>query len=318
MNSTRELALALFLTYAIILKPRLRTSLKAVLPVYRKIIRPLPGPLPRHLARAVLEKTGLDDDEPVILGPEQKSVVKFPEILWRDPRPNLKQGRLRHRVRKARGRTISQEAAAQRLLPSELEEMERGCAPRAGLTTTHGAEPLCTALLNWATQQRLTGNQHFRAYSLNWALEVLRYWPPHRGTDVLPIDQGLIMVPRPRVPTWQAPFQPWPEYLKSIEKDPGLLKYRDDMQRLINLVPAKRGPGKKRGGSQYRHFQWLAGYQVCGWSENAIAGAAEIWPTSVSRDLHRLAKSVGLTMRPGAENDRRWTAERIRAVLVPA
>src|SRR5215470_8345883 len=101
MNATRDFARSHFFTHVIIVKPRLRASLKAVLPVYRKHIRPLPGPLPRHLTRAVLKNTGLDDGEPILFGSEPESAVKYPEVRWRDPRPNRKHGRLRRRVRMA-------------------------------------------------------------------------------------------------------------------------------------------------------------------------------------------------------------------------
>jgi hypothetical protein len=315
MNGTRDFALALFLTYAIILKPRLPASIKAVLPVYQKHIRLLPGPLPRRLARVVLKNTGLDDGEPVFFGSEQEPDVKYPEVLWRDPRPNRKHGHLRRRVRLARHRSIAEEAAAQGLLPSELQELERGCNPRAGLTSCHGMEPLRAALLKWAARQQLTGNQHFRQYCLNWALEVLRYWPPPRGTDVLPIDQGLIMVPRPPVPRWRLLMQTWPEYVKSLAKDPALLKYRDDMLRLIDPIPAKRGPGKKQESSLERHFEWLAGHQLCGWSKHAIARAAGVRRQAVLYALHGLAKQIGLELRPETANDRDWTGVKIRTCL---
>jgi len=95
-----------------------------------------------------------------------------------------------------------------------------------------------------------------------------------------------------------------------------LQKYRREVERLVKSVPHKRGPGKKRVGSQTRHSQWLAGYQVCGWSQHAIARAARIDQAAVNRDLHRLARAIGLTMRGANENDRQWTAARIRPLFV--
>src|SRR5262249_41360120 len=94
-------------------------------------------------------------------------------------------------------------------------------------------------------------------------------------------------------------------------------KYCDEVEglSLVEYVPARRTLKKKRGGESDRHARWLAGYQVVGWSENAIAQAVGIRQPPVSRALHRLAKSIGLTMRPGTNNDRHWTPARIRTVL---
>lgn len=72
----------------------------------------------------------------------------------------------------------------------------------------------------------------------------------------------------------------------------------------------------KRGGSVDCHFYWLAGHQVCGWSKNSVAGAVGIDQAAVSRDIRKLAKQIGLALRPAANNDRHWTVEKIRAALI--
>jgi hypothetical protein len=64
------------------------------------------------------------------------------------------------------------------------------------------------------------------------------------------------------------------------------------------------------------HFHWVAGYQICGWSKNRIAGATGIDRTAVSRAIDRLAKEIGLNPRPATAIDRTWTADRIRAALL--
>jgi hypothetical protein len=65
------------------------------------------------------------------------------------------------------------------------------------------------------------------------------------------------------------------------------------------------------------HLSWLAGYQCCGWSQNAIADATGKDRAGVSRAIHRVAQQIKLTLRPVANNDRRCSAEKIRACLSP-
>ncbi len=66
---------------------------------------------------------------------------------------------------------------------------------------------------------------------------------------------------------------------------------------------------------QPRHFHWLAGYQISGWSQNRIAKAAGTDPAGVVRAIHDLADFLGLTLRPVKANDSSQTVEAIRAVL---
>jgi hypothetical protein len=80
----------------------------------------------------------------------------------------------------------------------------------------------------------------------------------------------------------------------------------------------KRSPAPKRtyDGSAKRHFFWLAGYQVAGWSQIRIAEAARVDRAAVQRAIHHgLAEQTGLTLRPPKDHDLSWTIERIRAAL---
>jgi hypothetical protein len=60
------------------------------------------------------------------------------------------------------------------------------------------------------------------------------------------------------------------------------------------------------------HCWWLAGYQVCGWSQNGIHNVANIDRAAVARAIDGLAKFIGLNLRPARANDPRQTAENIR------
>ncbi|MGH7813358.1 MAG: hypothetical protein ACREQI_05075 [Candidatus Binataceae bacterium] len=66
---------------------------------------------------------------------------------------------------------------------------------------------------------------------------------------------------------------------------------------------------------QADHLWWLAGYRCCGWTKNRIASAARKDHSPVIRAIKHLAAEIGLTLRPTAANDGRWTSAKIRAAL---
>jgi hypothetical protein len=75
----------------------------------------------------------------------------------------------------------------------------------------------------------------------------------------------------------------------------------------------KRTPERREAA----HVWWLAGYQVCGWSERAIAKALDIDRAAVLRAIKKLAVEIDLTLRAPTRNDRSWTPEKIRKALPP-
>jgi hypothetical protein len=66
-----------------------------------------------------------------------------------------------------------------------------------------------------------------------------------------------------------------------------------------------------------KHYRWLAGYQYYGWSKNAIAEATGKDRAGVVRAIQRLAAELELNLRPPSQNDRTWTAAKIRTCLSP-
>jgi hypothetical protein len=187
--------------------------------------------------------------------------------------------------------------------------MERGC--QHGLTIMSGAEPLRAALRDWAASHQLSGNRYFLDYCFNWALEQLSIWPP--SPTLVFVDQGGFVPAPPRLPAWVRLFESRSAYLKAQME--ALRNYCDEIERASKTIPAQRAPAIRRSASVDLHFHWLAGYQVCGWSKNAISSAEGINRTAVIRDLRRLATQIGLTLRPATNNDRSQDDEEIRAAL---
>lgn len=171
ITATRQLSRGLFLWCAIRIAPQILSALEAVLPTYRRIISALPSGLDQKRTSILARKLGFDDDV-AFLESDKEPVVRYPEVLWRDPRPNLKLGEKAPKNRLARGLTIKEEAERRGILPRELEEWERGC--KQDLTITTGAEPLRSALRWWAARCHLSGNWYFSDFCFNWALEQLR------------------------------------------------------------------------------------------------------------------------------------------------
>jgi transcriptional regulator with XRE-family HTH domain len=318
-------ARVLFLLAVSRLESRLLKSLGTmVLPTYRQLFRrhaqaSLSPQRASRIARAIgFEDEFIDEDEVTHgeLGDEYEPVRAAPashprylDIQWRDPHPSPKQGEKLRRDRIARGLSIVDEARRLNILPSELVEMEQGYKANAGLTTMSGAEPVRRKLRSWAERWHLEPD-----WCLDWALEQLRTWPLKKSR-IYALDPIGILVPPLLLPAWFPQLQTRELYLRDVQK--AAERYCDKVERLIKGPPAKRGPGNKRhAGRADRHFYWLAAYQVCGLSQNAIAEAEGIDQAAVNRAVHRLADSIELELRAPIEHNPSWTIERIQAALV--
>jgi hypothetical protein len=320
---------ALFFQYAVRVEPRLLVSLESeVLETYRKTFR---AELGIDAGRAGLLANRLGWEQDVTLTPEEKTTLKaqeggeeaspqepaappadrWPEVFYRDPTPNPKLGAKLRRQRVRRKRSIKQEARRRKILPPELEEMERGCHPRGGLTSWHGTEPLRRALLKWAAHWHLTD-----VWCLDWVLAQLQTWPPETSMPYRFDQLGVIPLSPSRLPAWSPFTQTRKQYIREVNER-FVAPYCDEVERSVEYLGVKRGGGKRRQyvGRVERHIQWLAGYQVAGWAKYRIAKSAGMNPTAVLRALRQTAERIGLILRPAAANKPDWTDSRIRACL---
>ena len=79
-------------------------------------------------------------------------------------------------------------------------------------------------------------------------------------------------------------------------------RYKEYLDRVENTWRmAGYAPAPERREPAY--IWWLAGYQVCGWSKNAIAEAVTKDRAGVIRAIQKLAGEIGLTLRPAVAND---------------
>jgi hypothetical protein len=113
--------------------------------------------------------------------------------------------------------------------------------------------------------------------------------------------------------TWEPEFQTLSDYKKSSRQhfDKALKAYCDALEEKVRsagyvLTPARR---------QSKHFRWLAGYQVCCFSIEAIARAlGKKHPGGVRYAIHGLARDIDLSLRPATKN-RRVSKEAILAAI---
>jgi hypothetical protein len=160
---------------------------------------------------------------------------------------------------------------------------------------------LIRSLLEWAADWHLNS-----AWCLDWALQLMRYWPPERDHNGLYItaaplypNAGLVPV-EIRPPAWRPELESWRTYRQrqkawnaKVEADP------EKAAAEAHLVPT---PEKRNAA----HFDWLAGYQMCGWTAQQIADAIDE-PASRATDkrrsveiaLTKTAHLVGLRRRQG-------------------
>jgi hypothetical protein len=236
--------------------------------------------------------------------------VRWPRIHWRDPVPDQVRGFLLRRDRRIlRGLSLAEEAARCHIAVCELREVERGCLPNAGLTTIHGpaAKLLLDALRQCGRRFNLTDNWFFE-----WALGQLPDWGGVYGysLDAAGIIPSKIEPPKLRGPLLQ--LETIASYEPAMHKE--ITDYCAEIRQRPEPAGLKRTPRKRAtAGSPYQHFFWLAGYQVCGWSQQTIAEADLVDRTAVLRAINGLAKQIGLRLRRGQKYDPRWTAVRIRA-----
>ena len=62
------------------------------------------------------------------------------------------------------------------------------------------------------------------------------------------------------------------------------------------------------------HFRWLVGYQVCRFSQNAIADAIGVYRQAVQYAISGLAREIGLTLRPPSASRRTKNAAVLAAL----
>lgn len=90
-----------------------------------------------------------------------------------------------------------------------------------------------------------------------------------------------------------------------------IAKHLDQVEKQAEDGGLERTPERR----QARHLHWLAGYQVCNWSQKRIAEAANTDRAGVVRAISNWAEFLGLTLRPPRWNDRSQTVDAIRARL---
>jgi hypothetical protein len=165
-------ARGLFLQIAVQIAPEIQQSLESARESYRQIILPSkPTSLNRMQRSKLAEQLGFSAE---LAGVSVKSdrTPKFPTVYWRDPTADPQLGQKMRKDRLARKLSIEDEAGRLGILPAELREMEKGCKPRDGLTSTSGAEPLRQELQKWGARWHLGED-----WCLDWALERMRIWP---------------------------------------------------------------------------------------------------------------------------------------------
>jgi hypothetical protein len=112
---------------------------------------------------------------------------------------------------------------------------------------------------------------------------------------------------------WDPLSSGWYEFKANLRAglDKAISAYRDARE----AEARAQGFTKSMAKRSDEHYYWLAGYQCCGWSENRIAGATGKDRAAVSRAVEKTALQVGLTRRPAAKYDPKWTVTKIRERL---
>src|SRR5262245_2655379 len=83
-------------------RERNRSSRPSILTIYRQIFRPDPAELNQGQLKILARQLGWENEIDATMA-NRKSADRWPEVFWRDPNPDPKLGRLRRRVREARG-----------------------------------------------------------------------------------------------------------------------------------------------------------------------------------------------------------------------
>lgn len=179
-------------------------------------------------------------------------------------------------------------------------------------------------LNNWAVRWHLTDH-----WCLEAAVETFNSWHgvvdrPRRFAAPL----GKMVVPQnlPALPdflgrtfTLTLPgWDPLAETRKDFETraksdfQKKLAEYSHEIQSLASSSPYLISVPEKRS---FDAFHWTAGYQICGWSLNKIAGAAGFERQSVETAVKQTAKLIELTLRPTREYEKGIEVEAIQKVL---
>jgi hypothetical protein len=203
-------------------------------------------------------------------------------------------------------------------MASELEpEISNGLLGLLKLRMSEDAASYHAQLKQWGSKYHVTDSWFQRCVqrTLEFYEETFKQHPDALPAIFYAFDR------RDRLPTVQTPPLPdltwnpigarrekmercYREYLDAVEK--AYLEAGYEPSPPLRLPP---------------HFAWLAGYQFCGWSKNAIAEASNttshpVTRTAVIKAIKSLAGEIELTLRDPAANNRAWTAKKIRGKLV--
>jgi hypothetical protein len=127
-----------------------------------------------------------------------------------------------------------------------------------------------------------------------------------------PLLNRAISEPAPpfEYPPWDRNLQSREEYLADLQA--ASIRYCDAIEEDAANIGWKRNTDKRA----WEHYRWFAGYQVCGWSQNAIAEATGKDRAGILRAIYAIKKDIDLTcFRPADEYDRNWTPAKIRTSL---
>ena len=226
------------------------------------------------------------------------------------------------------------------VLGDARERAQRHLAARNSLTVaaleTLGLAYLRQSMEAWSKQWNLTDS-----WCIEWALNTLTWWryriddaahscPPWYWWEEenplrhLPpfVDSysGFEIRPLCFDPRLQTPDQ----YRRDVNSlfEAEATRYRDQLQThlkdyLLNAereMLAKDVPPPRELRAE-EHFDWLAGYQVKGWSEERISQAENKDRTTVGKQIAELAILIGLSRREAVRYDREQTVETIRRTL---
>jgi hypothetical protein len=99
--------------------------------------------------------------------------------------------------------------------------------------------------------------------------------------------------------------------------DAAYLKAKKEFFNKIDDARLLKFWSKTSARREFEAFQWLAGYQIYGWSQRALAEAAGVTQQAANKAIHKLAKEIALEdwLRPPDDHNRDWTAAKIRTRL---
>jgi len=151
----------------------------------------------------------------------------------------------------------------------------------------------------------------------DWAITQIRLCHAWAHGQRLVITSVALMsepfVPQP-LTGWDITSETQAEFRNRVQE------YMHDTLERASKLGYKQVPDRR----SLHHYVWLAGFQVCRWSRNAIAKANDqpnvpnvkgANHAAVSRAIKGLADFIGLKLRPDRGTDTKQTAEMIRSIL---